>query len=117
LGDAPEKCDGGGDEETSFSLTDDGVNGWTLNGATCTGAEITREGSSVTMEVVPGADVKCTFVNQKNTIPQVLGAVDPPKLENTGGSVWVAVSMSLTVMGLAILTALSDRRRNQTMAV
>ena len=131
----------GGDEETSFSLTDDGVNGalasrtfsgvvpgvysvseavvngWTLNGATCTGAEITREGSTVTMEVVPGADVKCTFVNQKNTIPQVLGAVDPPKLENTGGSVWVAVSMSLTVMGLAVLTALSDRRRNQTMAV
>jgi hypothetical protein len=123
-----------GDEETGFSLTDDGVSaalasktfsavvagtyfvsesvasGWTLSGITCTGATVTREGTKVQMEIEPGADVRCTFVNQKNTIPQVLGAVDPPKLEQTGTSVWAGIAMSMTVMGLALITMLDDRR-------
>lgn len=127
----------GGRGETTFSLTDDGVNaslasktfggvvpgtytvtesavsGWTLYAVNCTGAEVTRDGGKITMVVVPGADVRCTYVNQKNTIPQVLGTVDPPKLANTGGSIWTAVAMSLTVIGLAILTATSGRRRVQ----
>jgi hypothetical protein len=68
------------------------------------------------MEVEPGAHVVCTFVNQKNTVPQVLGevTVTPPKLEATGGSVWVAVAMSITVVGLACLTLLVRRREIAT---
>ncbi len=122
-------------EESSFNLTDDGVNaslasktfggvvpgtytvtesavaGWTLNEVRCTGAEVIRDGAKVTLEVEPGAAVSCTYVNHKNTIPQVLGSVDPPKLVNTGSSIWTAVFMSLTVIGLAVLTSIHGRRR------
>ena len=123
-------------ENTSFSLTDDGmnatlastkfthvlpgtyevnentVNGWTLSGVSCIGAEMTRVGGKITLEVKPGADVHCTYVNQKNTVPQVLGEVTPPKkLENTGGNPLIAIAMSLAVMGLAVLTAFTGRRR------
>lgn len=130
----------GGEESTVFSLTDDGVNptlastvfgdivagsysvtesvasGWSLTGASCSGAEFSKDGTTLAMEVEPGAHVVCTFVNQKNTVPQVLGevTVTPPKLEATGGSVWVAVAMSITVVGLACLTLLVRRREIAT---
>ncbi|MBL8031654.1 MAG: hypothetical protein JNK33_05010 [Candidatus Doudnabacteria bacterium] len=129
-----------GEEETTFSLTDDGVNpalasttfsdvlagsytvaelvasGWSLSGASCSGAEFTKDGAEVSLEVEPGANVVCTFVNQKNTVPQVLGevTVTPPKLEATGNSVWVAVAMSATVVGLACLTLFARRREFAT---
>lgn len=129
-----------GEEEETFVLTDDGLNasaavrefagllpgtykineattaGWTFNGASCTGATVTRNASELTVVIAPGANAVCTFVNQKNTVPQVLGdaTVKPaPKLENTGFNPLVAVAMSLTVIGLAVLTAFSERKRSQ----
>jgi uncharacterized repeat protein (TIGR01451 family) len=99
----------------TYTITENALAGWTLYGASCTGATATREGGVLTVKVTPGAEVRCTFVNQKNTVPQVLGAVTPPpaqKLENTGVNPLLGISMSLTVMGLAVLAALSTRRRS-----
>ena len=128
-----------GQDNTTFSLTDDGVNaalasrtfsgvvpgeyvvseaalaGWTLSDITCTGAKMMRDGTKLVLEVSPGATVHCTFVNKKNTVPQVLGdtTVTPRKLADTGSGLLLVIAMSITVMGLAFFTAFGSTRRPQ----
>lgn len=122
---------GGGEGKSEFSLVDDGSGGsaasrtfsdvlpgkytvsesttlgWTLKDITCTGAEMTRSGGMITLVVAHGDVINCTFTNQQNTIPQVLGegTTTGPKLENTGTSPIIAIVMSLMVIALATTTA------------
>jgi uncharacterized repeat protein (TIGR01451 family) len=42
--------------------------------------------------------------------PQVLAEVTPPKLENTGNSIWTAIILSASITTLAVATTLQRRR-------
>lgn len=98
----------------TYTVTESQLDGWMLNDIQCSGAGVTmtRSGTTLTVTLAPGAEGVCTFVNQKKTVPQVLGvtivAQPPvvPKLEDTGTSlIWQSL-MSLSLIVLAAWTML-----------
>lgn len=125
------------EESTSFSLSDDGVlaplstkvfgnvypgeytiteadaAGWKLDSITCVGAEVVRDGAKVSIEVMPGAEVHCTFVNKKVTVPQVLGVTitKMPKLEDTGSNLILPVLVAMLTTSVALLAYFDKPRR------
>ncbi len=101
----------GGIVAGTYTVTQDAVSGWSLHDISCTGAEVTRLGSIITITVLPGANVRCTFVNQKNVAPQVLGA---STLEDTGNPFGLPLMLSSGLLGLSLLTILQqDSRRGR----
>jgi uncharacterized repeat protein (TIGR01451 family) len=66
-----------GDRFGQKSITEAGVDGWSLENATCTGASASLDGSTLSFAVQPGDDITCTFVNEKDAHVTVLKDARP----------------------------------------
>ncbi len=98
----------------TYTITEADVAGWSLSSIRCTGAEVTRSGATATVVVEPGAEVHCTFVNQKNPEPQVLGVTitkSTPKLQDTGTSLFVPIALALITTLTAFAVAFDKQRQ------
>jgi LPXTG-motif cell wall-anchored protein len=90
----------------TYTVTEANVPNWTLSGISCGEGVTTRvSGSELTLVVAPGANITCTFVNERG---EVLGAVTPPALVNTGESPiisWIVAGTAIMLsLGAVVLT-------------
>jgi len=51
----------------SYEITEGSETGWTLTGASCTGATFVKDGSKLTVEATKNAAIVCTFENSRDT--------------------------------------------------
>lgn len=101
-----------------YTITENGVDGWKLADITCGEAEVvSRTDTSVTVKVDGGQTVHCTFVNDKEEKPQVLGETTPKvssvsTLADTGETNGIQFSlMAIAILVAAVATTVRTQKQ------
>ena len=95
-----------------YTITEDDSTVADLTGIDCGSADVTRDGSSVTIDLAEGEDVSCTFTNTFKA-PTVLPDVQerPQTLPRTGSGTRNLAGIGLALIALGAVLMAGSRRR------
>jgi hypothetical protein len=100
-----------------YTVAEGSVNGWVLASLTCSpSAAVTVTGSAASINLAAGANVTCTFVNNRSgsgTLPNQGGPTVTPRqgtlagnLPNTATEPFTGTSLPVAVVALLMLSGL-----------